>query len=187
LLLRERVPALRWAATLIGLLGVLVAVGPALAAFSTGHLAIALGVALNALGLVLTRALGRSDPPETILAWVAAVGLILSVPGALAASAALPLDAWPALVLVAAAGAGAVWFSLLALRECDVSALAPYGYARLPLAALAGFAVFGQAPTLPMLAGSALILLAGLLPLLAPAPAPPGATPPPPRIRRFGP
>jgi drug/metabolite transporter (DMT)-like permease len=173
LLLRERVGAPRWAATALGLAGaalVVVAGGgaPRFGAWDAAHLAILAGVALNAAGLVATRALARvGDAPATTLAWVTLVGLALSLPGALAAPAPPPWGAeWPALLLVAVAGAGAVWFGLLAARACDLSALAPFGHLRLPIAALLGLTVFGEAPSPAALAGGALIVLAGALPWL---------------------
>jgi drug/metabolite transporter (DMT)-like permease len=162
-LLREHVPAPRWVATGLGLLGALIVIGPAFGAWNWVYLVLLAGVVLNAAAVVATRHLGLRDQPATILAWVTAIALAGSLP---AVGAPLPWADWPALLIVAAAGTGAVWFALLAVREAEVSLLAPYGFVRLPLGILIGLVVFAEIPGVATLLGAALILAAGLLPLL---------------------
>ena len=50
-----------------------------------------------------------------------------------------------------------------AYRYADASLVAPFEYVSMILALIIGWFVFGEAPTLVMLAGAALVITAGIL------------------------
>ncbi|MBB5696606.1 DMT family transporter [Muricoccus pecuniae] len=161
--LGETPSLLQKGATFLGFCGALIVVGHLPAAWDTASLVLLAGVGLNAAAVVTTRAIGRVDAPATIFLWITCAtlaGSTVSVP-----HFALPWQEWPALLAVSAAGTGAVWLTLLAVQRCNVSHLAPYGYSRLPLSIVFGLVIFSELPTTAALLGSAIILIAGLLPL----------------------
>lgn len=161
--MRERVGAWRWAATVIGFLGVLLVVRPGGGGSLVG-IAAGLGSALCGVAIVFSnRSLGLSDRTETTMFWVGVVTLLGSLPPAL-------LDWRPpdggdlALVALAAAiGATALWLILLAYRVGEASALAPIPYLRLIFAAIAGWWLFGERPDPWTAAGCATIVASALL------------------------
>jgi drug/metabolite transporter (DMT)-like permease len=158
LILREVVSPERWAATGVGLLGALVIIGPVFSDWNVVYFVALLGAALNGAAVVASRHLNRLDPPITIMAYVTLVGLVGGAPFAFEP---LPWDQWPALLLIAAAGGASMWFGLLAIRDADVSLLAPYDYVRLPILMVLGLVLFAEFPPWTTLLGSALIILAG--------------------------
>jgi drug/metabolite transporter (DMT)-like permease len=161
-LLKEQVRLRRWAALGIGLAGVLVVLRPGGEAFRAGAL-FPLGSALcGAAMVIVTRAIGGRDRPETTMAWSAILGAVL-----LAASAPVwfePMDL-RALGLGAVMGllyAAGQYLLILAYSQSEASLLAPFSYAQLLTATALAFLVFGAGPDAVTLGGIGLIALGGV-------------------------
>jgi drug/metabolite transporter (DMT)-like permease len=154
-LLGEVVGIRRWAAVITGLLGMLLVVRPGLGGFQPAAL-------FWSLSLVITRRIATTDLPQTTVLWSAGIGtLVLTV--LLPFAAIVPT----AHQLVLALGMGVVasggqWMVILAHRSASASLLAPFIYAQLPWATVAGFLVFGNLPDGWTLAGAAVIVASGL-------------------------
>ncbi len=162
LFMGERVGPRRWAAVLVGFLGVLVVMGlPAQWQLAS---ALALGAAaLSVARDVWTRKVG----PEVGSGTVAVVtGAIVGLGGA---ATALAGD-WVALswrevgfCFLAALGAAGGYFGFVAaLRMGELSFIATFRYAGIPVAMLLGLLVWGDVPGTRMLAGAVLIVGSGL-------------------------
>lgn len=162
LFMGERVGPRRWAAVLVGFAGVLVVMGlPA-----EWQLASALALGAAALSVardVCTRKVG----PEVGSGTVAVVtGAIVGLGGA---ATALAGD-WVALswrevglCFLAALGAAGGYFGFVAaLRMGELSFIATFRYAGIPVAMLLGLLVWGDVPGTRMLAGAVLIVASGL-------------------------
>jgi drug/metabolite transporter (DMT)-like permease len=161
-LLREQVGIRRWAAVLAGMLGMLIVVRPGGGDFQPAAL---FGVASSccwSTALILTRKLAPIDPAQTTLLWSAAIGAgVLTL--------ALPLAfAWPTagqfglmLVMGVIASLGQ-WLVVLAHRHAPASLLAPFSYAQLIWASIAGFLVFANVPDRWTLLGAGVIIASGL-------------------------
>lgn len=162
-IMRERVGAWRWAATVIGFLGVLLVVRPG-GGGSLPGIAAGLCSALCGVAIVFSnRSLGLSDRTETTMFWVGVVTLLGALPPALLDWR--PLGAADLALVSAAAiiGAAGLWLILLAYRVGEASALAPIPYLRLIFAALAGWWLFGERPDPWTAAGCATIVASALL------------------------
>src|SRR5215813_2685291 len=161
-LLRERVGWRRWLAVVVGFIGVLIAAQPSADGISAGAL-FALGAALfYALTLVTSRQLSTTESSHTILFYYSVFVVV-------ALGAWMPWvwvtprlqDLW-LIVLVGIAGSFGQFFLNQAFRYGEVSLLAPLDYSGLVWAGLLGFIVWADVPTPAVLAGSAVIISAGI-------------------------
>jgi drug/metabolite transporter (DMT)-like permease len=162
-MLGEVVRASRWAAIVVGLLGVLVIVRPGTEAFQPAALLVVASSSSWAVAVVLTRRMAGHDPTATTLLWSAVVGLV-------AMTLVLPFGwVWPspadwalgiALGLVASAGQ---YLMVQAYRFAAASLLAPFSYSSLLWSTALGWALFGGLPDIWTLAGAVVIVAAGLV------------------------
>jgi len=161
-LLGEQVGLRRWAAVVAGLAGVVVVMRPGLAGFQPAALFPLPSALCWALALVITRRTAETERPATTVLWSACVG-------ALVLTLVLPFDArWPtpgqmglALLLGVLASVGQM-VVVLAYRHASASALAPFSYAQLIWAGIAGWLVFGALPDHWTLVGAAIIAASGV-------------------------
>lgn len=162
-LLGEWVGWRRFAAILVGFLGVLIAVRPGVGAVHPAVLYAFAAMLAYALFMLLTRHMARFDPPLVTLFYSMFVGTFAGAPVALADWHA-PADAL-AWILVGALGIlGGVghWLFLHAYRLAPASTIAPFLYLQLLTMVAFGFAVFGDLPDLGTMAGAALIVASGV-------------------------
>jgi drug/metabolite transporter (DMT)-like permease len=185
LLLRERVPPIRWAALGIGFAGVVLACGPTSAGrgLSVGLALIA--AALWALSVVLMRRLTASVPTATQMLANNSVFLALCAASspwwwqAPAGGGELAL-----LALVGLLGCAAQYLLCEGLRRAPASVAAPLEYSGLLWAFALGFLIWGDVPATGVFAGAGLIVLSGLLILALEARAAKAASPPEPAPAR---
>ncbi|MCB1389033.1 MAG: DMT family transporter [Rhodobacteraceae bacterium] len=169
LFLGEKVGWRRWTAILVGFGGVLLILRPGTQGFD----ALAL-IPLAAVLFLTTRdiATRRVDPAVSSLQ-LSAWGFFAVVPGGIlllvlrGESLLLPsaLDA-TLLTLNVAIGMGAYVMLVLSTRVGNIAATTPFRYSRLVFAMLMGVLIFGERPDLWTIAGSAVIVAAGLYTLL---------------------
>ncbi|MBE7199636.1 MAG: DMT family transporter [Parafilimonas terrae] len=159
--LGERVGAFRWAAVLVGFCGVVIALQPSGAAFSTGALVALAGSATFASAMTVTRRL-RDTHWAVLIAWqFAGAGLVGAVASLLDWTAPQPFD----VVLMFVVGIlSMVCFICItkALAIAPASLLAPFQYTSIVWAVILGWIVFGDRPTPHIILGSAVIIASGL-------------------------
>lgn len=161
--LGEQVGPRRWAAIVLGFVGVIVATQPWGASF---HWAVALsfGTALSAAAYsLLTRRLAGVESSATLQLYASLL------PALAVAPLALPVWIWPsdaagwvALSLIGGFGFAGHQLLTLAHRFAPASALAPFIYTQLAFMTLSGWAIFGDAPDAALLAGAGIVLASGL-------------------------
>ncbi|MDX1540786.1 MAG: DMT family transporter [Geminicoccaceae bacterium] len=162
LILGEVVRARRWTATAIGFIGVLVMARPIGASVEVAALVALIGAFAAATVSLLIKRLSATEGPLTILFYLGLVSSAVTLP--------LALIVWRqpsvlelALMAVAAAFASLAQVCMIrGFRIGEASALAPFDYARLPLAAGFGFLLFGEVPDLFTFAGAGLIVASTL-------------------------
>jgi drug/metabolite transporter (DMT)-like permease len=170
--LGEEVRLFRISAVVLGLVGVLIVLAPRLTLVSgdAAGLAEALGATLvlggavfAALAQVFVRKLVNTEQTSAIVFWFSVTATLLSL-------VTLPFGwVWPtvteAMLLIGAGLLGGLGQILLtsSYREADASLVAPFDYASMLFALAIGYLVFDELPTLTMLAGAAIIVLAGIL------------------------
>ncbi len=162
-LLGERVGAARWAGTLLGLAGVAVMLRPGTGIDPIGA-ALAIGSAIAWCGITLTsRMLTRTERTTTVVAWVALVTTVGTLPFAIWFWQ--PLNIGDVLLLVGfgCVAPGIIWLLTEAFRAGEASAVAPLQYLRLPVVAVFGWLIWGQVPDATAWAGAAVILAGAVI------------------------
>lgn len=162
-LLGERVGRMRWIATGVGFLGILVAVGPTAGASVTGVAIGLLGAAGGAVIVVLNRLLGRTEDTFTIMTWIGVVTTLGSAPVAWVLWEPLAFADGVVVCFTGLMGALGMWLTIEAYRVGEASALAPVPYLRFVMAALIGIAFFGEYPTPSLLFGAVMVVIASFL------------------------
>lgn len=171
LLLGERVRAFRLSAVALGLVGVVVIIWPQLTGLGSGDtsapvlgVGFALGsAAMAALAHVQIRKMSQNrESTSAIVFWFTLTSLSLSL-------LTVPFgwempSARTAVLLILAGLLGGTGQILLtsAYRFADASVVAPFDYASMLLALAIGYWVFDEVPTVPMLAGAAVVILSGV-------------------------
>jgi drug/metabolite transporter (DMT)-like permease len=161
LLLGERVNAGRWLAIAAGFAGVVIALDPTGASLSMPALLALLGSVLFA-GMTIAGRYLRGTPDVTLVAWQTLGALLMGL-------ALLPFGwvtpSWADATLLCLLGIVAMVGHLCVTRSlklAEASVVVPYQYTLIVWALVFGWLVFGDWPTPTMLAGSALIVAAGL-------------------------
>jgi len=172
LILGERLRAFRIGAVALGLFGVVVVIWPRLGGFSGAGadsgaslgvmLALAAAVA-SALSHVFIRSMAQVERTSAIVFWfsVTSAGFaLLTVPFGWVMPGPREM-----LLLVGAGVTGSIGQLLMtaAYRHADAGVIAPFEYFSMLVAVALGWFFFSEAPTAPMLAGAALVIVSGLL------------------------
>ncbi len=161
-LLGETVGVRRWAAIVVGIIGVVIVVRPGTTAFNPAAVFPLLSAASWSMALVITRKMSGTDGTTTMLTYAAGTGFV-------ALSAALPV-VWvtPDLAQVAlgifigVASSVGQWLVVLAYRRAEASVLAPFSYTQIVWSSLLGMAIFGNVPDLETVTGAAIIVASGI-------------------------
>jgi drug/metabolite transporter (DMT)-like permease len=164
LVLREAMTRAGAIAAVLGFLGVLVIARPGAAPLEWAHaaaLAAAVGFAANVLA---TRALAATESTLCVLCWMtvsqALMGALCAAPGTFAVPSA---DLAPWLAVIGVCGLSAHFCITNALRLAPASVVGPMDFLRLPLIAVVGMLLYGEAVELAVLAGGALIVAGNLI------------------------
>ncbi|MGH6914160.1 MAG: DMT family transporter [Geminicoccales bacterium] len=161
-ILGERVGWRRWSAIGVAFLGMLIILRPGFGAMHPMMLVALLCALMFALYQILTRIVGRSDPPITTLFYTALFGAIgLCMVGPLYWSWP-DARGWALFAMVAGLGACGHFLLIKALQLAPASVLQPFGYTVLVWATLVGFVVFDNLPDLATMLGAAIIVSSGL-------------------------
>ncbi len=160
--LGERTGWRRWAAVLVGFVGVLVALGPSASSVGWTALIAFSGSVIYSIYLVITRTLRRT-PDYVMAAWQIASSLVIGI--VTAPFAWTPLAHWqdgPLLALLGVASLIAIIGLNRSLSLAPASVVVPYQYMMIVWAVLFGYFVFGNVPRPQTLVGAAIIIGAGL-------------------------
>lgn len=163
--LKERVGPRRVAATVIGFLGALLMLQPALedsSRFGLPGMAALISALLFAFTVTGMKIMTRDHSTMTLMAWSAGLGFVLAVPAAL-------FDwRWPGaidLCLLAAMGVlGTITQAcyIKGMGEGDAAVMAPMDYTRLIFAIVLGYVLFAEVPNLLTMLGAGIIIAATL-------------------------
>ncbi|MEO6263376.1 MAG: DMT family transporter [Luteimonas sp.] len=158
--LREHVRARRWAAVMLGFIGVMVIVRPGSASFSAGSLVALSAAVLSGIVSIQIKQLSYTEPADRIVLWTTLLWVPLSL------GPALFVWQWPQGITwlwVAAAGVLGTGGHMLwtrALKLGDVSALTPISFMQLPLVAGFGWFLFNEGLDRWTVLGAAIIFAA---------------------------
>ena len=161
--LREKVGPHRWAAVLIGFVGVLVTIHPDPVHLVTLGALLALGQALGTAGAMLAiRQLGATEPGPTIVFYFT---LSAAIVGAVLTPFVWTRPTPEVLLLLIAIGlTGGVGQMLLteAFKAAPAAIIAPFDYATLVWNGLIGYAIWSEKPALTTIIGGLIVAGSGL-------------------------
>jgi drug/metabolite transporter (DMT)-like permease len=166
LMLRERVTLGVWAAVLVGMVGVVIAVRPGMQDFTWFHLLPVVGAFSWGFYQTLVRMVGRRDSANTTLAYTVIVGVVLtSCVGPFFWRAPTAVG-WGLLFAAGLLGALAHLALIKAYEACSAPRLQPFGYTLLVWAIVVGFVGLGEFPDIWTITGAAVVVSAGIFALL---------------------
>lgn len=161
--LGEWVGPRRWAAVIIGFIGVIIVVSPSPATFQPAAL-LSLGSAFCSAGYSLTtRLLSSTDSAGGMLIYGSLLATIMLAPP-MPVIAVMP-PTWvvaAALVITGLTGAIGHWWLILANRYAPATVLAPFTYTQIIWMILTGYIVFGDVPRPATMIGATIIIASGL-------------------------
>lgn len=161
-LLGEKVGFRRWAAVVIGFLGVLIMVRPGPGSFQPAALLILLAAFSYAMIMLTTRMMARSDSNAAILLFGSSVSLTLSallLPFGWKTPDLADFGVFAALGLIGGLG---MFCITQAYRHAPAAVVAPFEYVALVVAAILGFLVWREIPDLYVWLGAAVVIAAGI-------------------------
>jgi len=164
LVFNEGVGWRRWLAIAIGFAGVLIIVRPGFEGFSIYSL-----LALACVACCAVRDLATKRIPQAIPTLLVSTTTALAMT-MLGAALLLPMGGWTPmtgettafLALAAVLVVIGYQFIIMAMREGDISFIAPFRYTALLWSILLGLFIFGDVPDLPMILGAIVIVGSGL-------------------------
>ena len=170
--LSESLTPRKIAATCVGFAGIVLTLDPRAAGDATllAGAAGLLGALLGGLMTVVVKQLSTTEPTLRMMFYPhVGVSLVFLVPAILTWH---PLDGSSVLLVIAMGIFGSIsqWCFLTAYRLGDLTALAPVEYTRLVAAALFGFVIFAEVPTLTAALGMLLVCLSAYAAVSARAP-----------------
>ncbi|MCB5408601.1 DMT family transporter [Pseudogemmobacter faecipullorum] len=163
--LGEKVGWRRWLAVLTGFIGVMVILQPGSGVFSLWAMFPFLAAAMFALYSLLTRYVSRDDSAEVSFFWTGTVGALAITPFGLANwQSMVPMD----MALMAALCGTSIlshWMLIRAYDLAEASEIQPFAYFQLPMVAILGLVLFGEALRINVLIGAVIVVGAGLFTL----------------------
>lgn len=162
LILREDVRIHRWAAVVIGFVGVLVVVRPGEAGLSALGVVIALVAAVGQAGVTTTlRHLQRSENVVSIVFWFAVAGVIAGALMMPFFAHAHPATAF-ALVIGGGFAGGVGQLLMTTSLRAPVSVVSAFDYLQIVAATVYGWLLFSDVPKITTVLGAALIAVSGI-------------------------
>jgi len=162
LLLGETVGWRRWVATAFGFLGVLVMVRPGQVGFDVAWAVALVSAALFAVGIVCIRRLSTTEPVLRILFYYHVFGIALFAVPAAVVWETPDLTGLGMLVLIGVLTAAAMACYVHAFSVSEASVIGPLEYIRLIWAALIGFFMFAEIPSVWTWVGAVMIVASAL-------------------------
>jgi S-adenosylmethionine uptake transporter len=161
-LLGETVRAQRWAAVIVGLIGVLIVLRPGMTAMTLGHLAALTAACANSLATILVRKIGNQERSVVLILYPMLLAMV-------AMSLTLPVVYVPVklgdLGLMASIGFLSViaqTFLIRAYRAAPAAVVAPLQYSQIVWATGFGMLFFAETPDIFVAIGSTIIIASGI-------------------------
>lgn len=163
--LGERVGWRRWAAVMLGFGGAVLVIEPAAESFSWAYLVPVSAALTLALRDLATRKIVESESSLSVLLVSTVVIILAAFPPAAAGWTPLALTDWALLAFSGLAFGFSLFLLIEAFRYAEASLVSPLKYSGVVMAALLGYAIWGDIPSLPALFGAVLIVASVLITL----------------------
>ena len=155
--LRERPPAHRWIATVIGFAGTLVILRPGFVPVDLVAMMVLFSALCYALGSVVTKELVRTEAPDLVVFYMNIFSVLFFAIPAWLYWVPPTYEDWILLTVLGAITLFAHICYTRGVAVAEVSYLFAFEFLRLPIAALAGLALFAEVPDIWTVIGAAVI------------------------------
>ena len=162
LVLGEALRLRRWIATGIGFLGIFAIIQPGFQEINWGVYLVLFSAMGSGGAIILIRYMTAYERPSTILVYQALIVTVLSLIPSLFVWETPTAISLLWMVILGALGTLAHWCIVRAYLLQEVSALQPLDFTRLPIAALAGYFIFGEPVSPSVWIGGIIIFGAGV-------------------------
>lgn len=160
LFLGEAVTRTRALTVLLGFIGVLIILRPGVEEVNPAAFLVIAAAISFAVSVLMTKVLTRTDTALTIVFYMTVLQMPMGLVPALFDWTAPRLADLPWIAAVGIAGLTAHYCLARALEIADASLIVPMDFLRVPLVAVAGFALYGEPLSAWVLAGAAIIFAA---------------------------
>lgn len=161
-LLGEKVGKHRWAAVVIGMIGVLIVLRPTVSSLTIGHLGAAVSAISSSVTIILTRKLGRSERSAGLMLFPMA-GIIIAMAFILPDVYIAPsLSSIAMLALIAGLSFVGQLFLIIAYKYAEAAMVAPIQYSQILWATIFGLIFFQDHPDHFVFIGICLIIGSGI-------------------------
>lgn len=160
LFLRERISFARLVMLVLGLAGVLLILRPGFAFVQPAAFVMLAGSLAYAASLIFTKRLSSTDPPLAVLFWMSVIQLPLALASSLPQWVHPALSDLPWIIAIGVGSYTAHYCITRAVKIADASVVVGIDFTRLPLIALVGALLYGEALD-PMVFVGAAIIFAG--------------------------
>lgn len=161
-ILGETVRWHRWAAVIVGLIGVLVVLRPGSEPMSLGHIAAMVAAVCGALASVIVRKIGRDERSAVLLLYPLMANFVIM--GAILpfVYVPLPIEHLGALGVVSVLAFAGGLMVIAAYKAGDAAVVAPMQYSQIVWATGFGILFFDETPDSATLVGAGIVILSGL-------------------------
>ena len=161
--LGERMGLWKNLAVALGIVGVVIIVRPGTSEIVPGQI-IALAAAVGfAISVTMVKSLTRTDSVLTIVFWMLLIQSVIGLVPALEVWRWPSAYVWAWIIVIAFCGTFSHYCLTRAMQHADATVVVPMDFLRVPLAALAGWLLYGESVDTLTILGAALILSGNLL------------------------
>ncbi|NDR55600.1 DMT family transporter [Aliiruegeria sabulilitoris] len=164
--LGEQVGWRRWTAIGIGFVGILVILKPGHGVFSPYALVALCSATLFAIYSLLTRLAARKDKSSTSFFWTGTVGAVVMTAIGIFHWEPMATSNWGWMAALCVTGAFGHYLLIRCYEVAEASAVQPFTYLHLAFGATFGVVIFGEALRSNVLAGTLIVVSAGIFTLL---------------------
>jgi drug/metabolite transporter (DMT)-like permease len=163
LVLKEHVGPYRWAAVLVGFLGVVVMARPGGQIHGLGIVVAMTAALMHATLQIVLRYLGRHERPETVTFYFLFIGLLITALPMPFIAVRPTMAELPFLLGVGLSGAAAQWFLSVAFRNAPAAIVTVFNYSGIVWATFFGWVIWNEWPMPAVLTGAAIVIASNLL------------------------
>ncbi len=160
--LGERVGFHRWAAVVMGLVGVMVVLRPGTTEITPGHLAALSCAGFGAFASVVVRKVGREERTAVLMLYPLIANFLVMGLAMTFFYKPLPLLDLGGIGMVSILGFSGGVILIFAYRASEAAIVAPMQYSQIIWATIFGYFIFGEKVDLPTVVGAGIIILSGL-------------------------
>jgi drug/metabolite transporter (DMT)-like permease len=160
--LGETVRIRRWAAVIVGLIGVLVVLRPGSTELSLGHLAALMAAVGGSIASIIVRKIGSDERPVVMLLYPMALNFVVMAVALPFVYEPMPIDHLGLLGVIAVFGWIASRMIISAYQAGEAAIIAPMQYSQIIWASFFGFLFFDEMIDLNTAVGASIIIASGL-------------------------